>query len=402
LKAAGERLAIVSALPCELYPPTVNLVRTVQQHPNINLLLICATGSAVACSIPRARAATARFSAGHGCRFVLLRWILLICWHLKAAWLLWRFRPDSIVLIEPHSVPAVRLALLLLKSRPRVAVIYYEYNSPADYLRSGNRSLRCARPLENQLLKLAGWISQTNAERLRLFCCDHRELRQEQCMVLPNFPPAAWLEIPAVRRGRQVPAAKQLKLVYVGALSLQDTWIDAVVHWICSDQNVACSLDVYAPRLDPETAQFLLSRQGDRLRLHHEGIEYDRLPHVLPQYDVGLILYRCRTINFVHNAPNKLFEYLMCGLDVWYPPCMLGVRPFARSDVVPRVIEVDFDQLNALPAGMGQSSCAELPSRPWKSTCEDALQPLVQFITGADNRGNGLNTGCTIAAAMNA
>jgi hypothetical protein len=81
---------------------------------------------------------------------------------------------------------------------------------------------------------------------------------------------------------------------------------------------------------------------------------------------------------------------------------MLGVRPFARSDVVPRVIEVDFDQLNALPAGMGQSSCAELPSRPWKSTCEDALQPLVQFITGADNRGNGLNTGCTIAAAMNA
>jgi len=72
LKAAGERLAIVSALPCELYPPTVNLVRTVQQHPNINLLLICATGSAVACSIPRARAATARFSAGHSCRCMLL------------------------------------------------------------------------------------------------------------------------------------------------------------------------------------------------------------------------------------------------------------------------------------------------------------------------------------------
>ena len=365
MKAAGERLAIVSALPCELYPPTVNLVRTVQQHPNINLLLICATGSAVACSIPRARAATARFSAGHGCRFVLLRWILLICWHLKAAWLLWRFRPDSIVLIEPHSVPAVRLALLLLlKSRPRVAVIYYEYNSPADYLRSGNRSLRCARPLENQLLKLAGWISQTNAERLRLFCCDHRELRQEQCMVLPNFPPAAWLEIPAVRRGRQVPAAKQLKLVYLRALSLLDTWIDAVVHWICSDQNVACSLEFYAPWIDPETAQFLLSLQEDRLRLHPEGVEYDCLGDVLPQYDVGLILYRCRTISFVHDAPNKLLEYLS--------------------------------------AGMGQSSCAELPSRPWKSTCEDALQPLVQFIIGADSRGNGLNTGCTIAAAMNA
>jgi hypothetical protein len=233
-------------------------VRTVQQHPNINLLLICATGSAVACSIPRARAATARFSAGHGCRFVLLRWILLICWHLKAA----------------------------------------------------------------------------------------------------------WLEIPAVRRGRQVPAAKQLKLVYLRALSLLDTWIDAVVHWICSDQNVACSLEFYAPRLDPETAQFLLSLQEDRLRLHPEGVEYDCLGDVLPQYDVGLILYRCRTISFVHDAPNKLLEYLS--------------------------------------AGMGQSSCAELPSRPWKSTCEDALQPLVQFIIGADSRGNGLNTGCTIAAAINA
>jgi hypothetical protein len=60
------------------------------------------------------------------------------------------------------------------------------------------------------------------------------------------------------------------------------------------------------------------------------------LPQVLSQYDVGLILYRCRTLNFVYNATNKLFEYLVCGLDVWYPPCMLGLKTYARSTIAPR------------------------------------------------------------------
>ena len=149
---------------------------------------------------------------------------------------------------------------------------------------------------------------------------------------------------------------QKLRLVYVGAVSIQDTWIEQIVKWVCCSRNEFCSLDIYTQRLDPETSQFLSSWSGDRIRLHREGIGYDRLPEVLPQYDVGLILYRCKTLNFVHNAPNKLFEYLMCGLEVWYPPCMQGVRPFARTDMLPRVLEVDFEQLDKLPADVYQRS----------------------------------------------
>lgn len=49
------------------------------------------------------------------------------------------------------------------------------------------------------------------------------------------------------------------------------------------------------------------------------GINYSDLPGVIRAYDVGVILYNGHIANYVFNAPNKLFEYLACGLDVWSP-----------------------------------------------------------------------------------
>jgi hypothetical protein len=49
--------------------------------------------------------------------------------------------------------------------------------------------------------------------------------------------------------------------------------------------------------------------------------------------------------NWIQNAPNKVFEYLACGLDVWFSKTITYTLSIARDDVYPKIIAVDFDNL---------------------------------------------------------
>ena len=53
-------------------------------------------------------------------------------------------------------------------------------------------------------------------------------------------------------------------------------------------------------------------------------------------------------MNYVYNAPNKLFEYLACGLDVWFPDVMTGSVPYVTELTYPKVIAVNFTELGKL------------------------------------------------------
>ena len=126
---------------------------------------------------------------------------------------------------------------------------------------------------------------------------------------------------------------------------------------------------------DAETEEYLKALTDPRIRFCNGGVDYENLPEVLSKYHVGLILYRGNTRNYIFNAPNKLFEYLICGLDVWYPPTMLGVKPYARDDAWPRVIEVDFEKMGSLDLDRLRSR-EGLPNVPWTKSCESQLSIL--------------------------
>jgi len=103
------------------------------------------------------------------------------------------------------------------------------------------------------------------------------------------------------------------------------------------------------------------------------GCDYSELPHLLTQFDVGLVLYRGNTLNFVHNIPNKTIEYLACGLDVWYPPEMHGMRRFHESFPEERLVPVDFRDP---PASMPIVAPPTGKRRDFPYTCEAAVAPL--------------------------
>jgi hypothetical protein len=250
-----------------------------------------------------------------------------------------RRRPDAIVYVEPSSSFPVYLYSLL---RPgiRVFIHHHEYHSPDQFLRPGMRLIRWFHVLERRrLFRRAVWVSHTNAKRMEMFVADCPMVPISARRLLPNYPPASW------REGLNLAWRKDggpFRFVYVGSLSLKDTFVGEFVAWLLSQPQGTVQFDVFAYNLDAATRGFLEGVHGEVIRFFPRGMDYETLPQVLRQYHAGVILYRAETLNYRYNETNKLFEYLICGLDVWYSNRMEGIRPHAREDVSPRVIECDF------------------------------------------------------------
>jgi hypothetical protein len=182
----------------------------------------------------------------------------------------------------------------------------------------------------NRLYKLASWISQTNQDRLNFFKSDHPHVSDKKLHFVPNFPPKHWLQFSA---NKDKAFNTPLKTVYVGSLSLKDTFIAEYCNWVIT-QKGAVTLDIYAFNLHTDTLEYLRQIKSPFIQFYEKGVEYNELPVVLSNYDVGVILYKGNTKNYIYNAPNKLFEYLACNLSVLYPDVMAGIHPYANKSVV--------------------------------------------------------------------
>jgi len=101
------------------------------------------------------------------------------------------------------------------------------------------------------------------------------------------------------------------------------------------------------------------------------------LPETLAEYDIGIILYNGSIPNYVYNAPNKLFEYYACGLDVWFPDKLKTSLSYVNTGVYPRIISLDFTKLSEFQwRKEADRSGLELQSVAY--SCEKAFESLWQ------------------------
>jgi hypothetical protein len=370
------KIAVIHWMPVEMYPPTINLIREMAQkgwdvtvHTTQNRHgLADFTASSV--TVNRApsppQGAVAKLSA-------------LAAFHLGTARRIISESPDALIYFEPQSAFPVYLANAIGKDIP-LFIHHHEYHEPAEFEKRGMRLARLFHELEQKsLFSRARWISHTNEARRELFLADNGEALRDKTRIVRNMPQASWSSEP--NRAWQSGSTRPLRLVYVGSLSCSDTYIEACVRWIQGQKQGAVTLDVYAYNTDGETARYLQSVAGGAIRFHPRGVAYDELPQLLRDFHCGLILYKARTLNYRHNASNKLFEYLACGLDVLYPPSMLGVKPYERRTEAPRVIEVDFEtdgpELSVLASRDSIPQAEPLP------TASDELRPLLSELERA-------------------
>lgn len=265
-----------------------------------------------------------------------LRYVTYFAFNVFSFLRLLFFKPDCILYYETYScLPALWYKKLVKKTR--LFIHYHEYLTAAEY-NNGSKYLKWLHKQEIKIYSKTEWISHTNEKRMELFEKD-LQMSLTNKFILPNYPPKSWLQETAIKE-TQFP----LRIVYIGAIqNVHNISSREFAKWV-EDQNGRVLWDVYSHQDATDFLKYL----GDIKSKYTKFlgfVNYDELPNILKKYQVGVILYKGHIPNFVHNAPNKLFEYLAAGLDVWFSSAMDGCRDYITHNTFPRVLPVDFEHL---------------------------------------------------------
>lgn len=365
------RIAYLHVLPLEYYPPARNALTLMARHPGWQVRAWSSRNRRGLRTWEQSWIQVTRPVDADPRSILPLRVAGYLAWHLRAAADLAAWKPDALISVEPHSALAAWMYYNIFRGKAALFIHHHEYYAPEDFLRPGMRLLRSTGELErNDLFVRAVWVSQTNEERMRLLREWNPRITADAARVLPNYPPEEW-----IRKAEALPrhaASGRIRLVYVGSASFEDTFIREAVTWVASHPDSA-SLHVSGNNIHKEVWDWLHALGSPNITFDPSGCDYSELPDLLTQFDVGLVLYKGNTLNFVHNIPNKTIEYLACGLDVWYPPEMQGMRRFHERFPGERLLQVDFRDP---PASMPIVAPSAGKRRDFPFTCEAAMAPL--------------------------
>ncbi len=365
------KIAVVHVLPLEYYPPVRNMLKLFAERRGWDIRAWTTSNSRGMRPWSSPAVTVRRPHNAKETSTLPLRLAGYASWHLQTALELRAWKPDAVIYIEPHSALAVSIFYKISRARTPLFIHHHEYYAPEDYEGPGMRVLRATRKLErNGLFPRASWVSQTNDQRLRLLLAERAFIRRESAYSLPNYPPTAWVKSADVSEATV--SHEILRIVYVGSASFHDTFIREAVEWAAAHRDTV-SLHICGDNVQPNVVSWIRSLASGNVTVNDHGVDYEKLPSFLRSFDVGLVLYRGNTLNFVHNVPNKAVEYLACGLQVWYPGVMEGMVHFHQLHPQENLREMNFEELPAVPPTV----MPRPPHDEFPFTAERALRPLI-------------------------
>lgn len=334
-----SKLFIIHFQPLEAYPPVQNIIRFLEKrNKDTNISIISTKGKL---EIPAFESHSEllkiyRFGKINPKSNSLIRLLNYLFFYLSCLWQLIFKKPDTILYIETlSSFPAI-IYKNFINRNVRILIHYHEYTSPAEY-RQGMFLNRKFHEMEKALYPNAAWVSHTNQERMNLFLEDISPTLPVNPMILSNYPPEEW------KRESPAHISKPVRIIYVGALSLESMYLQEFSEWV-DNQNGNVYCDIYSINIT-KSAQDYLSKKNSKFIKIKEGIPYEKLKNIIQDYDIGVILYKGVSENHIFSAPNKLFEYAICGLDVWFPDVLTGSSTYITSNSYPKIISLNFSSL---------------------------------------------------------
>jgi hypothetical protein len=331
-------LALIHFQPLEHYPPVMNCIRDLEKE-KVEAVSIFTTHSQnnwFSSSYPIYRLGnyiTSRWS----------RYWTYLYFNFVSFFFLCFYRPKKVLYYETYSSWPV---FWYKKLFPAVLVFihFHEYVSEKEKKESSSY-FKYLLKKEAYNLKNANWISHTNEDRMRFFQQDYPFLSKDQCHILPNYPPVDWaLRAQQIRANRKAAAGK--RMVYTGALGIDTTYIKELATWI-EDQKGTYTLDIYSGNIDKGALDFLHNLKPSYISIH-KATPYFELPELLATYDIGLVLYKGHIPNYVYNVPNKVYEYLSCGLQVLCSHELISTSNFKDKYSIQKISIIDFNDLKNL------------------------------------------------------
>ncbi|HWK05459.1 MAG TPA: hypothetical protein VNS58_17590 [Puia sp.] len=338
-----RRLAILHFNPIELYPPVLNWLHFLAEKGGGDFQVTVFTmhagdGHAVFVAPSNTIKIVRLGSLGKKAGMAYLNYLYYYAGSLLQ---LIKLKPDIVFYYETLSSFPVFVLKKYFRRNTALFIHYHEYTSKKEY-EQGMVLGRWGHRLETKLYPLAEWISHTNSDRIQLFRKDLAGVLLPPVYPLPNYPPSSWRSAVQATTSIGLP----VRMVYVGAMSLDTMYTREMAEWVAG-QSGKVIWDIYSDNYTDEARAYLMSF-GESLIRFRRGVDYYSLPGILGGYNIGLILYKGHIPNYVYNAPNKLFEYMACGLDIWFPAVMLGCHSFVTEGVYPKVMGFDFTNLSEL------------------------------------------------------
>lgn len=332
-------ITIIHYLPISYYPPAMNLVDIIENAAEVEVVSTKPNNGMLRYMPNKAKLFTPIMCKGKGPS--ILRLFKYIWFSFFCIIKLIQVRPKTVMYYESVSAFPVFIYKRFVNKKADIYVHYHEYSSEDEYNLPGRRLFAMNHWIERRwLYHHCERISQTNKKRLEMFLRDNFMIDKSKACVFPNYPPKSWWCKNKKHNG------DVCKCVYVGSLSLQDTFVRQFCEWV-SRQNGRVTFDIYCFNFPKDTLDSVTAMDCPNITFHKEGVSYLDIPLLFDRFDVGLILYKANTINFQWNETNKFYEYLICGLDIWYPKEMLLLHNMDKSQFAPNVKELDFDSIDS-------------------------------------------------------
>jgi len=340
-----KQIALIHFLPLEYYPPVTNMINYLSEELNSERSLsVFSTHNTKNRTVYDNKSVKIyRTASSENTDYKFVRLWKYFVFQISVFFKLIIIRPEKILYYESLSSFSVFLYKRFINHSVKIYIHYHEYVSPDEY---ANKSMATERffhkPEQKYLYKNAVWISHTNKDRLKMFFYDYPNIDKNILKEMPNYPPESWKNFISKKT---VISKSQLKCIYIGSLSLKNTYLKEFVTWVIT-QKGKVSFDIYTYNLHLDTLKFLQNLNSPYINFISNGIEYTNIPSVLKKYDVGIIFYKPYSYNVVNCVSNKFFEYYACNLNIWFSDIMKSTVQYTSLENKPLVIPVNFKELN--------------------------------------------------------
>ena len=104
-------------------------------------------------------------------------------------------------------------------------------------------------------------------------------------------------------------------------------------------------MDIYTDNIDIEVKKFLKKLNSSCIHLK-AAIPYFDLPEVLACYNIGMVVYKGIISNHIYSVPNKIFEYIACGLGVVYSKELVSTSLFQKKFALTQMTAINFKNIS--------------------------------------------------------
>jgi len=288
--------------------------------------------------------------------------------------------PKIVIYFETLSGLPALFYKKIKKKRVSLMCHYHEYTTTAEYKNSMILN-KWIHKIENRNYDNYQWISHTNKERLSRFLTDINQqfIRKDIFKVMPNYPSKKWISNTDEKKNKSV----EPKFVFIGSLCLKNHYLKEMSEFVIKNK---IQFDIYSHNIKDDAINYIKNLQSPYVKFCGI-IDYTSIQNTLKDYNIGIVLYHPTTSNVKYSVPNKIFEYLSCGLDVWIPDNMEYALNYINPSNRPRIIPINFNQLDSFNYSSFLNN-VDLSYKPSPYNYEDVYHELLTNILHCQQSSN--------------